>query len=291
MIKEVHRYDEDVVIAEFKNGIGVMYGKKQDEVLYAPLRQESGFIDFDVLNIVTKEPEYSSLPAGFDDAVDDFAQKSYQAQLKQKIPDQFGKVVEELELVPHAPRDWKHIGTSLAAGLLTPIMLITVPLLCAYAAANRDESEDKSGDGALGMTALTFAPVIMPAMAIKELKNPTTKYFQMKKADTVVMKNKGSLPAIDYIQGDLNRFYSMGVCFSSGDNGTITVYDHHVTDNYGRKNYYAKATQFLNISPEINNEMNRLLEERAAFPKVLKDFTAELNRENQEALLKSIGFI
>src|SRR3989338_6975906 len=34
MLKEVHRYDENVVIAEFNNGIGVMYEKTQKGILY-----------------------------------------------------------------------------------------------------------------------------------------------------------------------------------------------------------------------------------------------------------------
>jgi|SRR3989344_953837 len=297
MLKEVHRYDENMIIAEFKNGVGVVYQKISDGVVYSAIRSEViDGLDLDsVQRLDGQKDDYLSgnfyHSSEVENAVKDFSKKSYQIGLENKIQDQFGEVVGELELIPHTKRDWGYIGTSLTAGLLAPTMLLTVPLLCAYAAATKGRS---GNEGDMGIIALAFAPVIMPAIGIKELTNPSPKYFRMKKTDAVVTENKGNLPAVNYIQGDLNQFYSMGVCFPSGDKGTITLDDHYVMDNYYRDNAaedYVKATKFLNTSPAVNDEMNRLLEERAAFPNVLKDFTAQLNKENQEALLKSIGFL
>ena len=307
MLKEVHRYDENVIIAEFKNGMGVMYEKTPKGILYAtvpevvndryhPTRETCRW---DARLVQTGEQLledrliYGS-SENFLKITNHFKEKSYKNKLEQKIQEQFGKIVDELEVTKffeQEERDWGRIGLYLSAALLAPAMAITLPLLGAYMIATRNEYQ---GSGGIGVALMAVAPIVFPAMAIKEIVSPATVEYNCIGKMTVGEK-KDSLPAVD-LEDNPYKFRHMKIYFSTGDAGyvpNIFTENYEVDDFHREQNEekYKRATQFLNISPEVNNEMNRLLEERAAFPKVLKDFTAQLNKENQEALLKSIGFL
>jgi len=307
MLKEVHRYDENVVIAEFNNGIGVMYEKTQKGILYAtvpevvndryhPTRETCRW---DAKLVQTGEQLledrliYGS-SENFLKITDHFKEKSYRNKLEQKIQDQFGKIVDELEITTFSEqeeRDWGRIGLYLSAALLAPVMAITIPLLGAYMIATRNEYQ---GSGGIGVALMAVAPIVFPAMAIKEIVRPqVNNYSRIGKMTSGDKKN--FLPALD-TEDDPYKFQFMRIYFSTGDAGYVPniFTEHYEVDNFHleqNKEKYKLATTFLNISSEVNEEMNHLLEERAAFPKVLKDFTAQLNKENQEALLKSIGFM
>lgn len=309
MLKEGHRYDENVVIAEFKNGVNIIYENNPEGIIYAPIPPRNvKSIELEDIKGIDGEAKDRDLIfhswTNFYDAYRNFWEKSYENKLEHKIQDQFGKVVEELEIATYTGRDWKGIGCGLSAGLLAPLGLVTIPVALIMSAVSKERLP-------VGVGALAAAPVIAPIGAISELIKPSTQYARVGKENAIVAQNINSLPAVYFcdISGWKSlrpqKFNHMQVCFSSGDEGS--VYPKYLgksgfgwlassirSDERRReeiKNNYQRATQFLNIGLDVNNEMNSLLEERAAFPKVWKEFTAQLHKENQEALLKSIGFM
>lgn len=312
MLKEVHRYDENAVIAEFTNGAGVAYERTPNGTLYAAVpevfddryhcKRETSRWDAQLVQTgekLWKDGLICGFSERFHEIAYDFREKSYKHQLEQKIQEQFGEIVEELEISTFSDqeeRDWKQIGLYLSAALLAPALAITVPLLGAYMIATRNEYQ---GSGGIGVVMLGLAPIVFPVMAIAKMINPgTLQYNCIGNEKIITPENKTSLPALKfhYRKSEPSKFRSASIYFPNGDIGSPTgfVTLHHIEDQISQKinkEEYAQARYFLNLNPNINNEMNRLLEEHAAFPKVLKKFTSRLNKENQEALLKSIGFM
>lgn len=312
MLKEVHRYDENVVIAEFKNGAGVAYERSPKGILYATVpevfddryhhKRETSRWDgklFDGKKLLDSKDQFYGFSEHFPQIVRDFSEKSYKHQLEQKIQEQFGEIVEDLDINTFSDqeeRDWKQIGLYLSAALLAPALAVTIPLLGAYMIATRNEYQ---GSGGIGVVMLGLAPIVFPAMAIAKMINPgTLQYNCIGNKNMITRENTNSLPALDfyYPKAEPQKFRSASIYFPNGDIGSPTgfVKLNHIEDHTSQKinkEKYAKARYFLNLNPDVSNEMNRLLEEHTAFPKVLKEFTSQLNKENQEALLKSIGFM
>lgn len=192
-------------------------------------------------------------------------------KLEQKINQQFSKLADELQisLGEYKEKDWELICKGFAAGLLLPLAPITVPLMTAYAVFGSKHYAETISSLSLA-AGFALGPLVLPAMAVNELRNPTTKYYmQLGKENTIVSENQVSLPAV-YFNGSPQRITSsVEIYFASGDVGVIPNPDYSkVPDlgNYQRalnKIKYDEATYFLNISAGVNDEMNRLLEERA----------------------------
>ena len=191
-------------------------------------------------------------------------------KLEQKINQQFVKLVDELDLgwYNKQERDWKMIGTGLAAGLLLPLAPITVPLVTAYAVfGSKHYSETMAG---LAIAAgLALGPILLPFRAVEELVNPESKpYLHLRKENSIVIENHSSLPAV-YFGGTRQKFSFMEIYFSSGDAGIVPNPDSDKVPNHWNyqralnRTKYDQAAYFLNISKGVNDEMNQLLEERA----------------------------
>ncbi len=309
MVKSVHRKGENVVLVEFDKGIIVEYAKTPSGTMYKPLTGNDDTLwgssrvkDNESLREhypAEKNSEYRTIFKSFRVAQEEFLPHSYQTKLKENIENSSGQIVDSLELEQHVGRNWGQIGWGLSWLPLAPLSLITIPLvgLFAYAARNR-----KSNEGDLGVALLGVAPLMLPYEGIRELTNPSTLHMSIGKEDCVIDHNEGRMPAI-VSYGRLDHCRQIDIIFPTGDSIYIGTrhdenepfsrfcYADHERTRESRKEEYATATQFLQLERNGTAQMNSLLEERAAFPEVQKKFVAGLNRENQEALLKSIGFI
>ncbi len=311
MVKNVERLNDDAVLVTFQNNVARVYERSQE-----------GIIAGDVSAELERKREYGIMSQLFDgryptlinsgeyvgyfsrqtsDKVMSLAKKDqfYSQQVDKEIDNTFQEVVKELALEKRTARDWECIGTGLGMGILSPVVT-PLGLLVSMLIAG-----PQNGTGP-NLAILALAPPAMGYQAVRELVKPQSEYLAMGNKEMITDKNSDSYPAVSF-NGRAGKFSNMGLRFATGDIGCIspayrieegegeqiTAYirpTSSVMRNYDQERY-RNETSFLKLDGDMNRQMNSLLEERAAFPGVQDKFVAGLNRENQGALLKSIGFM
>ncbi len=309
MVKSVEQLNRNAVLVEFDNNVSRVYERQKEGVVAEDVsaelgpKREYGMISglFDRGCAIFLSGEYADhLSRQTKNKIMSLAEEDrfYSQQLDKNIDSTFKEVVNGLALETKTARDWKSIGTGLGIGILTPV-LTPVGILASMFFAG-----PQNGTGP-NLAILSLAPPVMGYNAVRELVKPQSEYLTLKNKIMITDENDDLYPAIAF-NGRVGKFSNMGLLFATGDIGCIspaykaeegeeqiTAYirpTHSVMRNY-EQGQYAKAKTFLKLDADSNKRMNSLLEERAAFPEVQKKFVAGLNRENQEALLKSIGFI
>ncbi len=310
MVKNVERLNDDAVLVEFNNNVARVYEQS-----------EEGIIAGDVSAELERKREYGAMSQLFNgrcprlvsngkfecyfsrqtsDKVMSLAEEDwfYSQQVDKEIDNTFQEVVKELALEKRISRDWKEIGAGLGIGILSPVVT-PLGLLASMVIAG-----PQNGTGP-NLAMLALAPPVMGYQAVRELVKPRTEYLAMGHKEMITDENSDSYPAISF-NGRAGKFSNMGLRFATGDIGCIsptykterredeiTAYirpTHSVMRNYDQERY-RNETLFLKLESDIHRRMNYLLEDRAVFPEVQEKFVAGLNRENQEALLMSIGFM
>lgn len=308
MVKCVERLSDDAVMVEFDNKVVRVYERQEEGIVADNVGADFGRMRECGMSELF-DGRYSTLLNGefggyfsrqTKDKMISLAEKDrfYSQQVDKEIDGTFQEIVKELTLEKRTSRDWKGIGTGLGIGILTPV-LTPVGILASMLIEG-----PRNGTGP-NLAMLALAPPVMGYQAMRELVKPQSEYLTLGNKEMITEENGDLNPAVSF-NGRAGKFSNMGLLFATGDIGCIspaykaeegeeqiTAYirpTHSVMRNYEQGRYSA-ATSFLKLDSDINRKMNSLLEERAAFPGIQEKFIAGLNRENQEALLMSIGFI
>ncbi len=302
MVSQVHRLSDNGVVVEFDNHVSVVYekdGSSNPQVLSAELNAHLSLKQERLLSGDVMDDERCSFS-------DELYKSVFEANVKynyfqRETGSRFGALVEELGITQYTQRDWGKIGRGFATLPLAPMALITVPLALGFLALSRNGRQSNSGE--LGFALIAAAPILFPAMGIGELIKPTTAHLKTENRDALTpagesyQQGEHTHPEME-IQGTLDKCHSIGIYFPTGVTGDVVAREgsapYTSVSLVGRGRYYGYRLgprYVINDQSEACQRINSLFKEYAAFPEIRKDFLAKLNQENQEAMLKSIGFI
>lgn len=310
MVNDVKRLNDTAVLVTFDNNVTRVYEQKREGIVADAVAANANHVrggrylswgfSSSYPRLIRDEGYAGYFSDEVVDAVGSLAKQDhfYSQKVDKKIDETFEEVIKSLDLNLRTARDWKGIGSGLSIGLLTPIVT-PVGLV-----ASMFVSGQKNGTGP-NLAMLALAPPAMGYQAVRELVSPRSQYLALGDQKVVTADREESMPAVSF-NGKPGKFSSMGLRFATGDVGCISPAYHPeegesavtayiLPTNVVMKNWergqYAVAGQFLRLDDGLNGNMNRFLEERTRFAEVQEQFVASLNYENQEALLKSIGFL
>ncbi len=312
MVRVVERLNDNAVLVSFKNNVARVYehseeGTKADDIS-ANLSRSTEFVSASNLfdrgypTLIHDGKSESYFSRETKKRLFSLAKQNYfyPQKLEVNIDATFQEIAEGLNIGKKKARDWKSIGSGLGIGVLTPVVTPFGLLVSMFV------SGQHNGTGP-NFAMLSLAPPIMGYNAIRELTQPQTEYLSLGDVDAITNEPTDErYPTVSF-NGKPGKFHSLGLRFATGDVGSISPpYDpkhegkegvmaylrlsNPVMRSYDQKRY-AEETPYLALDKSLNAKMNSLLEERAAFPELQEKFVAGLNRENQEALLRNIGFM
>ena len=316
MVTEVKKVGENRIIVEFNNGCAVAYEKM-------PIRKQK-VIDKNKTGTNSCRIVYGS-PSPTQQYVNcfdiehqmsaDFTSEMYKlvekptnaerkvAELEAAMKNYYSEMVKPLDIQPHKYRLWKEYACMARDVLIAPFYNAYHAMQVFRNKLFRRPGDNDIIESLLDLLIIVPLGIYLIAGCVKDIVSPANIAYKIRNKKLFTKGMTGDAAVLfpyelsHESEASPERFRTLQLLFSDGltanESGAYYCPDDnaHTFMRAVNKLDYTTAKWFVPVNTNIKEQLSSLIKQRDVIEKNWQNFTKQLNKENQTALLKSIGFI